>query len=196
MAKLDFNFLIAPSLAPGFFDQYWQESALVIKRDNTEVYRALLEAADTAAVLSLAGRFPAEAVDVISRIQTSETAGEATGVLAHLFDQGATIRVKAIERFLEPLAELCRNLEEELASPVRANLYCTPAHSRGFNLHFDAHEVFVLQLLGRKHWQIFEPTTALPLEFVPPLPFEDTRQALERVRGRERDQCVSLRQSE
>jgi hypothetical protein len=50
---------------------------------------------------------------------------------------------------------------------VRANLYCTPANSRGFDLHFDTHEVFVLQLLGKKQWQIFEPTTALPLDFVP-----------------------------
>ena len=180
MAKLDFGYLIEPSTAAGFFDQHWQESALLIKRDQRDRYRTLIDAADLGAVLSMAGRFPAEAVEVIGRFRTSETAAESTGALADLFDKGATIRVKAIERFFEPLGELCRNLQEELASPVRANLYCTPGHSRGFNLHFDTHEVFVLQLMGRKQWQVFEPTTPLPLEFVPPLPFEDNDQALKR----------------
>jgi hypothetical protein len=58
---------------------------------------------------------------------------------------------------------------------VHANLYCTPGNSRGFNLHFDTHEVFVLQLSGKKQWQVFEPTITLPLEFLPPLHFEDKR---------------------
>jgi ribosomal protein L16 Arg81 hydroxylase len=183
MAKLDFSYLIAPSTATGFFDQYWQESVLLIKRDEADRYRELIDAGDAAAILSMAGRFPAEAVEVIGTIRTNESSGESIGTVADLFDKGATIRVRAIERFFEPLGELCRNLEEELASPVRVNLYCTPANSRGFNLHFDTHEVFVLQLLGRKLWQVFEPTTPLPLEFVPPLPFEDDRPALKRIRG-------------
>jgi lysine-specific demethylase/histidyl-hydroxylase NO66 len=183
MAKLDFSYLIAPSTATGFFDQYWQKSALLIKRGEADRYRGLIDAADADAILTMAGQLPAEAVEVISRIQTNETSGEPAGALADLFGKGATIRVKAIERFSEPLGELGRNLEELMGCPVRANLYCTPGNSRGFNLHFDTHEVFVLQLLGKKQWQIFEPTTPLPLEYVPALPFEDDRDALRRFRG-------------
>src|SRR5882724_3706835 len=182
MAKLDFSYLIAPSTATGFFEQHWQKSALVIKRGEADRYRGLIAAADAAAILSMAGRLPAEAVEIIGKIRTTETSSESMGV-ADLFGKGATIRVRAIERFCEPLGELCRNLEAELGSPVRANLYCTPGNSRGFNLHFDTHDVFVLQLWGKKQWQIFEPTTRLPLEFVPPLPFEDDGEELKRFRG-------------
>jgi ribosomal protein L16 Arg81 hydroxylase len=192
MTKLDFSYLVSPFNAAEFFAQYWQKSALFIKRGEADRAGGLLDAADVAAVLAIASELPAEAVEVIGRIRASETAGEqsteasgkAATALADLFSKGATIRVKAIERFCRPLGEWCKNLEAELGFPVRANLYCTPGNSRGFDLHFDTHEVFVLQLFGKKRWQIFEPTVRLPLEFVPPLPFENAREALMRACGR------------
>ena len=196
MAKLDFSYLVAPFTATEFFDHYWQKTALLMKRDETDRYRSLIEATDAAAILSMASGLPAAEVEVIGGIKTSETSGESTNVLADLFGKGATIRVRAIERFCEPLGNLCRNLAGELAFPVRANLYCTPGNSRGFNLHFDTHEVFVLQLFGKKQWQIFEPTVRLPLEFVPPLPFENDREALKRFRGGRESGQDDIKQSE
>ena len=32
-----------------------------------------------------------------------------------------------------------------------------------FGQHWDTHDVFVIQLIGRKHWRIYEPTWPLPL---------------------------------
>ena len=183
MAQLDFSYLLAPFTASDFCDHYWQKAALVIKHEDPERYRSLIGATDAAAILSMASELPAAEVEVIGGTGTNEPSGEFKNALAGLFGKGATIRVKAIERFCDPLGVLCRNLAGELAAPVRANLYCTPGNSRGFNLHFDTHEVFVLQLLGKKQWQIFEPTVRLPLEFVPPLPFESGHEALKRFRG-------------
>jgi lysine-specific demethylase/histidyl-hydroxylase NO66 len=184
MAKLDFSYLIAPYTTADFFDQFWQRSALLVKRGDANRYRGLIDATDTDALLTMAEQLPPEAVDVIGRNKTSETASNTTGALAGWFSKGATIRVKAIQRFCEPLGDLCRNVEEQCGFPVRANLYCTPGKSRGFDLHFDTHEALVLQLFGNKRWQIFEPTETLPLEFVPPLPFEDASDALKRALNR------------
>jgi ribosomal protein L16 Arg81 hydroxylase len=204
MTKLDFSYLISPLSAMDFFAQYWQKSALVLKRDEADRYRDLIEAADAHDVLAMAGELPADAVEVIGKIRTHQTAGnksgtqsdnasgdisdgttdEAANALADWFRKGATVRVKAIERFCPPLGEWYKNLADELGFPVRTNLYCTPGNSRGFDLHFDTHEVFVLQLFGKKRWQVFEPTVRLPLEFVPPLPFENDREALKRAQGR------------
>ncbi|MGH9930083.1 MAG: cupin domain-containing protein [Pyrinomonadaceae bacterium] len=185
MTKLDFSYLIAPTTVTDFLGERWQKSALFIKRDEADRYRGLIEAADADAILSMADRLPAAAVDLVGAVLPSEVADRATNTQAELFGKGATIRVRAIQRFHKQLGELCRNLETEFGFPVRANLYCTPANSRGFNLHFDTHEVFVLQLLGKKKWQIFEPTMRLPLECVPPLPFETDDEAWQRARGRE-----------
>ena len=200
MTKLDFSYLVSPFNATDFFAEYWQKSALMMKRDEADRYRGLLAAADARDVLAFADELPADAVEVIGKIKTHGTAGkkseaasgeissgatgDAANALVQWFSRGATIRVKAIERFCQPLGEFCKNLEAELCFPVRANLYCTPGNSRGFDLHFDTHEVFVLQLCGKKRWHIFAPTVKLPLEFVPPLPFENDREALRRVHGR------------
>ena len=118
--------VVAPSTAAAFFDQHWQKSALFLKRDEADRYRELIGAADASAVLSMAGRFPADAVEVIGAIRTNETSGESKGVVVDSFDKGATIRVKAIERFFEPLGELCRNLEEELALAALQSPWLTP----------------------------------------------------------------------
>src|SRR5882724_7633747 len=115
MAKLDFSHLVAPFTTTEFFDHYWQKAALLIKRDETNRYQSLIEATDAAAILSMASELPAAEVEVIGGIQISETSGESTNVLADLFGKGATIRVRAIERFCEPLGKWCRNLAGELA---------------------------------------------------------------------------------
>ena len=44
------------------------------------------------------------------------------------------------------------------------NAYLTPAASQGFATHYDTHDVFVLQVDGRKRWRIHEPVLPDPLE--------------------------------
>ena len=164
--------------------EYWQESALLIKGSKSARFQTLLPTIDIESVLSMADQLPAEAVELVSSANEIEhDKCKTDGTLQDFFLQGATIRVKSIQKHFEPLAELCRNIEQELGFPTRANLYCTPAGARGFDLHFDTHEVFVLQLLGKKRWQVYESTFKLPLEYVPPLIFEDDRAALKRARG-------------
>ena len=184
MPKLDFNCLVSPYSASDFMAEYWQESALLIKGSKSARFQTLLPTIDIESVLSMADQLPAEAVELVSSANEIEhDKCKTDGTLQDFFLQGATIRVKSIQKHFEPLAELCRNIEQELGFPTRANLYCTPAGARGFDLHFDTHEVFVLQLLGKKRWQVYESTFKLPLEYVPPLIFEDDRAALKRARG-------------
>lgn len=37
---------------------------------------------------------------------------------------------------------------------VGANVYMTPAGSRGFDPHYDSHDTFILQAEGHKHWHV------------------------------------------
>jgi len=62
MAKLDFSYLVAPFTATEFFDHYWQKAALLMKRDETDRHRSLIEATDAAAILSMASELPAAEV--------------------------------------------------------------------------------------------------------------------------------------
>lgn len=77
------------------------------------------------------------------------------------FGEGATIVLQALHRSWSPVAEFCRDLELDLTHPVQANAYITPATSRGFAVHHDTHDVFVLQTHGRKSWRIYPPIVEL-----------------------------------
>jgi hypothetical protein len=73
------------------------------------------------------------------------------------FREGATIVLQSLHRYWLPLTRLCRDLELSLSHPAQVNAYITPPSSRGLGLHADEHDVFVLQVYGRKRWEIYRP---------------------------------------
>ena len=79
------------------------------------------------------------------------------------FADGATIVLQSLHRSWAPLASFCRSLELELTHPAQANAYLTPAGATALAPHHDTHDVFVLQVHGRKHWRISEPVIDAPL---------------------------------
>ncbi len=83
------------------------------------------------------------------------------------FRQGATLVLQGLQRSSEAVARFCRSLEMELTHPVQANAYVTPAGARGLGVHYDTHDVFVLQIAGRKHWAVHEPVLDDPLPSQP-----------------------------
>ncbi|KAA2215803.1 JmjC domain-containing protein [Maribacter flavus] len=44
------------------------------------------------------------------------------------------------------------------------NAYITPRNNKGFNIHYDNHDVVIIQLEGSKLWKIYKPKEPLPLE--------------------------------
>ncbi|MGH8825750.1 MAG: cupin domain-containing protein, partial [Jiangellaceae bacterium] len=77
---------------------------------------------------------------------------------------GATLVLQGLHRLWPPLIEFAGRLAAELAAPVGVNAYLTPAGNRGFATHYDTHDVFVLQVGGRKRWRVHEPVLIDPLE--------------------------------
>jgi len=84
-----------------------------------------------------------------------------------LFAGGATLVFQGLHRLWPPLVDFAGRLAGELAAPVQANAYLTPPGSQGFATHYDTHDVFVLQVEGRKSWRVHEPVLVDPLERQP-----------------------------
>jgi hypothetical protein len=104
---------------------------------------------------------PTSAYTKSGRIGSAPVTGIADPArIFQLFEDGATIVLQGMHRFWLPLARFCRDLELELGHPTQVNGYITPPGSQGFSVHEDAHDVFVLQAFGRKHWEVFEPGSA------------------------------------
>jgi lysine-specific demethylase/histidyl-hydroxylase NO66 len=79
------------------------------------------------------------------------------------FADGATVVLQALHRHWVPLSHFCRDLELMLTHPVQVNVYLTPPSSRGLDVHYDTHDVFVLQISGVKHWKVWGRAVDRPL---------------------------------
>jgi lysine-specific demethylase/histidyl-hydroxylase NO66 len=87
-------------------------------------------------------------------------------VLAAIAD-GATLVLQGLHRTWPPLVQFGARLTDELGHPSQINAYITPPQSQGFAPHHDVHDVFVLQVSGRKHWTVHEPVVEDPLDNQP-----------------------------
>ena len=95
--------------------------------------------------------------------QDDELLGEDVTRLYQHFANGATIILPALHDRVAPLAHLCRAMERQMSARFQTNIYLTPGgEMQGFRTHFDSHDVFVLQVSGSKHWQIFDTAAELP----------------------------------
>jgi ribosomal protein L16 Arg81 hydroxylase len=94
---------------------------------------------------------------------------------------GATVVLQGLHRLWPPLIDFVRDAVDDIGHPVQANAYITPPGNRGFDFHYDVHDVFVLQVSGAKRWIVHEPVHRHPL---PSQPWTDHRDLIaERVTG-------------
>jgi Cupin superfamily protein len=78
------------------------------------------------------------------------------------FADGATIVLQGLHRTWPALQAFTRQLVAELGHPAQVNAYITPEANRGFDPHYDVHDVFVLQVSGEKHWRVHAPVRTHP----------------------------------
>lgn len=84
-----------------------------------------------------------------------------------LMGDGATLVLQGLHRVWPPLVSFAGALSDELGHPVQVNAYVTPPQNQGFAPHYDVHDVFVLQVTGRKRWTIHAPVVNDPLSDQP-----------------------------
>lgn len=84
------------------------------------------------------------------------------GAVLDNFRDGATIILPQLHYADSKLHELCLALEREFGSRIQTNVYLTPPSAHGFGVHFDNHDVFVIQIAGAKEWEIYGVREDLP----------------------------------
>jgi hypothetical protein len=75
-------------------------------------------------------------------------------VYAH-FRSGKTLIHAGLNHTRPNLRRLCGMLTEKFAAPAEAVAYLTPAGQQGARAHSDPSDVYVIQLEGTKHWQVW-----------------------------------------
>jgi hypothetical protein len=77
--------------------------------------------------------------------------------------EGATLILDAVNELSPPLQRLCAGLADEFSASCQTNLYACWGATQGFDVHWDDHDVFVVQVEGTKRWALYGPTRAHPL---------------------------------
>jgi hypothetical protein len=155
-----------------FFQAEWEQQPVLIRGAATHLVGTAFTL-DQFESLAQAGPANLSVVDGgRARPFVGETAGPSA--LRHgyaAYASGATLVQSELQLRWPPIAGLCRDVELDLlgrgfvlTEPVAANAYLTPADARGFGIHYDPHCVLVVQLHGRKRWQVYRGTQELPLE--------------------------------
>ncbi|WP_338927594.1 hypothetical protein IHE33_15065 (plasmid) [Mycetohabitans endofungorum] len=175
---LTFDSLINPFSTADFFSRYWGREVLVVHRSDASAFSFLPDIADFEALI--AGLpMPADGWFSIVKGRASKPPCGVIGAdgcldLSAVYgavEAGFSLLLTKLHRRDKAIGEMCRNLEIDfirrglsLRRPIGANGYYTPPNAQGFNIHFDPHDVLVLQLCGCKHWRIYRRYLDHPLE--------------------------------
>jgi lysine-specific demethylase/histidyl-hydroxylase NO66 len=73
------------------------------------------------------------------------------------YRRGDTVVLQGLHHTNPHLARLSNNIALALDHPVQINAYLSPASARGLDVHFDFHDVFIVQLTGSKRWRVWAP---------------------------------------
>jgi hypothetical protein len=76
---------------------------------------------------------------------------------------GATLVLDAVDELHSPVTSLCESLERLFRVRIQVNAYAGWRTSHGFDLHWDDHDVFILQVAGRKQWKVYGMTRKYPM---------------------------------
>jgi hypothetical protein len=85
------------------------------------------------------------------------------GPFASLLADGVTVVVHAAHFHDAALADLADALSVALETQVGANLYVSRGDALGFGPHWDDHDVLIVQGVGEKRWQVYEPLEPSPV---------------------------------
>ncbi len=77
--------------------------------------------------------------------------------------EGATLVLDAIDELHSGVGLLAQQLERHLRTGIQVNAYASWTPQEGFGVHWDDHDVLVLQVDGAKRWRIYGPTRQAPL---------------------------------
>lgn len=156
------SYLIGDVAPADFFKNYHEQKALHCTHGQPERYSELLNFDRIDEIISTT-ELPPESVQMarsdppISRSNfTFESGVIDRGAMIRHFQQGATIILQQLHFADALLANFCDALETVFSASAQTNVYLTPPNNQGFNTHYDDHDVFVMQISGRKHWKLYQ----------------------------------------
>lgn len=165
-----FEWLIAPLGVTDFDRDHYEQKWCHVHRSTADYYARLLTWHDLDVALCTHAMVSSE----ISLVRNGTLVPKSSYVddedrvspiaVAQQFNDGNTVIFSHLHRHVPALARFCSSIGKCFSSRVQANVYLTPPGGEGFAPHWDTHDVFVLQVTGRKTWRVHDAKIPLPLQ--------------------------------
>jgi len=164
-----FDDLIYPIEFSRFENEYWEQKPLFIERGDKDYYQSLISLEDVDTLLDLA-RPNGSSLRVVKNQEAlpankyeNQDGSLNLNQIYVAYADGYTIVVNEVERFWKPIREFCQNLQLFFNCKVVANMYLTPKGQKALLPHYDTHDVYAIQIHGKKHWKLYDPEYATPI---------------------------------
>jgi ribosomal protein L16 Arg81 hydroxylase len=156
--------LLSPVSEGEFRAHYWEKKPLIVSRHSPDYYGDLFTLQDFDASLKGGVSYIKTAEATTKKVAMHLGTGPQTmeRILTDMRD-GHTLVLDSIQNLNPKLGQLCRLLAQETGEAFQTGVYLTPPRGKGFLPHWDNRDVFVMQILGHKHWQIESERRTLPM---------------------------------
>ncbi|KAM9703613.1 ribosomal oxygenase 1 [Menidia menidia] len=157
-----FEWLISPIPIKSFFRETWEKKPIFVTRKNPDYYEGLFSTAEFDRILREENVQYGVNLDVTSytngQRETHNPPGRALPFTVwDFYESGCSLRMLNPQAFSSTVWNVLSILQEKFGSMAGANVYLTPPGTQGFAPHYDDIEAFVVQLEGKKHWQVYSP---------------------------------------
>lgn len=155
--------LVWPVSGEEFLARYWEKKPLIVHRANPDYYGDLFTLQDfDAAMKSNRGYVKTAEATTKSQSKHNGTGPEALEAVLNDMRGGHTLILDTMHQHNSKLGSFCSLLAQETGDRFQTNLYLTPPNGKGFQPHWDNHDVYILQVLGSKHWKVEKTRRVLP----------------------------------
>lgn len=160
--------VLEPISLKDFFAEYWEQKPLHITRPKNNPFAALISI-DTIEELISTNKinFPTVQLSHAGQSIPVSTYTDEDNVVVpsrviEQYKSGSTIVISHAHRLVPNLMCLCRSIQSSLMMRCQTNVYLSPAGNQGFNPHYDTHDVFIIQVSGKKTFNFYSSGANFP----------------------------------
>ena len=152
--------LLQPYSVSEFFQRNWTNKAVVISAEGKKKFTHLFSWEKLNYLLNFHQlKYPELRLALDEKV-LNETDNDN---LIELCQSGATLIVDQIHKLIPEVTQFASEIKYDLGYSTQVNAYCSWPGRQGFSCHYDTHEVFILQVDGKKQWYVFTDTIKHPL---------------------------------
>ncbi|MGE6221073.1 cupin domain-containing protein [Nubsella zeaxanthinifaciens] len=161
--RFDLEEILFPLNLNDFFENYYLKKSVLVKSTDQMKFVELFSFKELNQVLN----------NNIDNFPTLKLVKEAKplffdspdSVIEHV-KNGASLIIDQLQEYSETVRELCSSVSKRLSEPTQVNLYLSQPDIKAFDLHYDTHDVLILQIAGKKHWRVYDATIDNPVFFM------------------------------